>query len=60
MGTIESEDFLKGKEASRSTGVIVGTDDGDTYTATRADFVTTKLTPLLTELITFMFATGRH
>ena len=35
---------------------IVGTDDGDTYSATRLDFVTSLLTPFLTELTTLMFA----
>ena len=49
-------DFLRGKETTRSTGAIVGTDDGDTYNATRLDFVTSKFTPYLTELTTLMFA----
>ena len=40
------EDFLKkGKEATVATGAIVGTNDGDNYSATRVDFATTKLTP---------------
>ena len=34
----------------------MGTDDGDTYSATRLDFVTSLLTPFLTELTTLMFA----
>ena len=49
-------DFLRGKETTRSTGAIVGTDDGDTYTATRLDFASSKLTPFLTELTTLMYA----
>ena len=32
------------------------TDDGDAYSATRLDFVTSKLTPYLTKLTTLMFA----
>ena len=31
------EDFLKGKEATIATGAIVGTNDGDLFTATRVD-----------------------
>ena len=53
------EDFLKGKEATIATGAIVGTNDGDHYTATRVDFATTKLTPYLTELMTTMYARRR-
>ena len=54
------EDFLKGKELTRATGAIVGTDDGDNYTATRIDFTTTtKLKPNLTELVTTMYARRR-
>ena len=48
--------FLRGKETTRSTGAIVGTDDGDTYTATRLDFASSKLTSFLTELTTLMYA----
>lgn len=36
----------------RSTGAIVGDDDGDAYNATRVDFVSSKLTSFLTELTT--------
>ena len=53
------EDFLKGKESTIAKGAIVGTDDGDNYTATRVDFATTKLTPYLTELMTTMYARRR-
>ena len=53
------EDFLKGKESTIATGAIVGTNDGDHYTATRVDFATTKLTPYLTELMTTMYARRR-
>ena len=49
-------DFLRGTETTRSTGAVVGTDDGDTYAATRLDFVSSKLTPYLTELTTLLFA----
>ena len=49
-------EFLRGKETTRSTGAIVGTDDGDTYNATRLDFASSKLTSFLTELTTLMYA----
>ena len=51
-------DFLRGKETTRSTGAIVGTDDGGTYNATRLNFVSSKLT-FLTKLTTLMFARHR-
>ena len=41
-------DFLRGKETTRSTGAIMGANDGDAYNATRVDFVSSKLTPSLT------------
>ena len=37
--------FLRGKETTRSSGAIVGTNDGYTYTATRVDFMSSQLTP---------------
>ena len=51
--------FLKGKETTITTGAIVGTDVGDSYTATRVDFATTKLIPYLTEHVTTMYARKR-
>ena len=49
-------DFLRGKETTKSTGAIVGTDDGDTFNAIRLDFVSLNLTSFLTELTTLMYA----
>ena len=40
------DDFLKGKEATIATGAIVGTNDGDHYTATRVDFARIQAYPL--------------
>ena len=48
--------FLKGNEVTKSTGAVIGTDDGDTYTATRLDLVASKLTQFLTEITTSVFA----
>ena len=45
-------------ETTRSTGAIVGTDDGGTYNATRLNFESSKRT-FLTKLTTLMFARHR-
>ena len=42
-GNVTLGDFHREKETTRSTGGIVGTDDGDTYQATRVSYPPSSL-----------------